>query len=193
MADLRVVNFISKLNENLEFLLRFNSIDFDLNDVKDCNEETFKEAYSDLIDELLSKNPNEWLEKHLILHYFEFVDRFSKSFLDKKLLLLVALSMSTSYETKREYNRILINTIKSLLNNITWFMHEDNNEIPQCKKMFHLSFCYFLRICLCKLSRHDVMFLADKMIQVVLEECRLVTNQFSYESAEVVGDIIKSN
>lgn len=192
MEDLRVKNFIFNLNENLEFILQFNSIDFNISDASDTESEAFQDEYNELIDDLLEDNENEWLEKHLIEHYYEFVDRFSKSLLDKKLLLLVCLTMSDNRSSLQEYDKILINTIKYLVNNIEYFIRDSNSEISECKKMFHLSFCYFLRISLCKLSCSDVTQLADRIIECVLEECKLVTSGFSYESAEVAGDIIKS-
>ena len=62
-------------------------IEFNISNL-DSNSENTSRSFEDLISLLINTNTGEWLEKHLLEHYYEFVQRFSKSSFDKKLIFV---------------------------------------------------------------------------------------------------------
>lgn len=189
MEDSLVRDFTQNLNANIQHLLDNHSLEFNISNL-DSNSENTSKSFEDLISLLINTNTGEWLEKHLLEHYYEFVQRFSKSSFDKKLLLLLSFSDNQN----RDYNSMIFNTVQHFLDNIKNFLNkfEKENEDKKSKKLFHLSFCYFLRIIVCKLRNDQLITLTEKIIQVLMQDCGFTASEFSYESAEVIGDIIKS-
>ena len=186
MDDLALFN--NKLNENLEFFLKLNPVHFNLDDIENKANDNF----DDLIVQLTAddSHTSNWLCKHLLDHYHEFVRRFSKDFLDRRLILLVALSYNAR-QSKQHIN-IIYHTVYHMLSKLDCFI-QSKNDCLNLKRLFHLSFCYFVRIALCQLDEcSQVVPIADLIFNASLNSFNFWANNFSYESAEVIGDLIKS-
>jgi hypothetical protein len=169
-----------KLNKNIQNILDLNQIEYNFQNELHLNNEAFNDYITILIDK--DKNLNNSLEKLVIKHYFDFVQKFSTNCLDKKLLLLVSLTYND--ENKAECLNQILEIVNYLLNKIEDII-QIVNECSKMKKIVQMSFCYFIRIVLLKLNRSEIFKLADKIINVLIKE-----NYFSFESIQVIGDVI---
>jgi hypothetical protein len=169
-----------KLNKNIQNILDLNQIEYNFQNELHLNNEAFNDYITILIDK--DKNLNNSLEKLVIKHYFDFVQKFSTNCLDKKLLLLVSLTYND--EKKAECLNQILEIVNYLLNKIEDIIQLVNGCLKR-KKNFQMSFCYFIRIVLLKLNRSEIFKLADKIINVLIKE-----NYFSFESIQVIGDVI---
>ncbi len=169
-----------KLNKNIQNILDLNQIEYNFQNELHLNNEAFNDYITILIDK--DKNINNSLEKLVIKHYFDFVQKFSTNCLDKKLLLLVSLTYND--ENKAECLNQILEIVNYLLNKIEDII-QLVSECSKRKKIVQMSFCYFIRIVLLKLNRSEIFKLADKIINVLIKE-----NYFSFESIQVIGDVI---
>lgn len=143
------------------------------------------------LDELIRLNEQkisrDWIEEHLIKSFSEFTQRFSNNTLNKKLILLLSLTIRNN-----DYICLIIKTAHNLLSLL------DNLNLNKGHNYetfhFHSTVSYYLRISLYKLNREDVIILNVNHVRIFLNSTNFhYPNRFVCVSAQVVWDLIKSN